>query len=67
LRATCTIQFTVAQTDTNRTVPTTIRMANGATRKARSALPAKRQAAAGRNARRLRVRFLRGAPREIVA
>ena len=67
LRATCTIQFTAAQTVTSRTVPTTIRMANGATRKARSARPARRQAAAERRARRRRVRVLRGAPREIVA
>ena len=67
LRATCTIQFTAAQTATSRTVPTTIRMAKGATRRARSARPARRQAAAERHARRLRVRVRRGAPREIVA
>jgi pimeloyl-ACP methyl ester carboxylesterase len=65
LRATCTIQFTAAQTTTTRTVPRTIRMANGATRKARSARPARRHAAE-RRARRLRVHVLWSAPREIV-
>ena len=68
LRATCTIQFTAAQTATSRIAPTMIRTANGATRKARRAARARRrQAAAEPCARRLRVRDFRGAPREIVA
>ena len=67
LRATCTIQFTAAQTATSRTVPTTIRTANGATRKARSARRTSRQTAAKRCARCLRVRIFRRAAREIVA
>src|ERR1700736_6231572 len=46
LRATCTIQFTAAQTATTRTVARTIRTAKGATRKAKSARPAARQAVA---------------------
>src|SRR5262249_19745672 len=66
LRATCTIQFTAAQTATVTTAPRTIRMANGATRKARSARPARRQSAE-RRGRRLRVRVLWRAPREIIA
>jgi len=57
LRATCTIQFTAAQTVTTKTVPRAIRMTNGAPRKARSARPARR-AAVERRARRLRVRVL---------
>src|SRR4029450_8702359 len=65
LRATCTIQFNAAQTATTRTVPRTIRMANGATPKAKSARPARRHATE-RRARRLRVRVLWSAPREIV-
>ena len=67
LRATCTIQFTAAQTAISRTVPTTIRTANVATRKARTARRASRQAAAEGCARRHRVLVFRGAPREIVA
>src|SRR5262245_51636195 len=70
LRATCTIQFTAAQpaaqTATVRTAPRTIRMANGATRKARRARPARRQSAE-RRGRRLRARVLWRAPREIIA
>src|SRR5215472_17097345 len=67
LRATCTIQFTAAQTVTTRTVPRTIRMANGATRNARSARLAARPAVAERRARRLWVHVLGSALREIVA
>jgi hypothetical protein len=67
LRATCTIQFTAAQPATSKTVPTTIRTANVAPRKARAARRASRQAAAEGCERRLRVRVFRGAPREIVA
>src|SRR6202011_4886358 len=67
LRATCTIQFVAAQTATTRTVARAILMANGATRKARSARPAGRHAAAERRARGLRVRVLWSAPPEIVA
>ena len=44
LRATCTIQFSAAQIVTSRTIPMTIRMANGAIRSARSARLARRQA-----------------------
>src|SRR5580704_2042197 len=66
LRATCTIQFTAAQTATSRTVPTTIRTGIVATRKARTARRASRQTAAEGCARRLRARVFRGAPREIV-
>src|SRR5262249_13726203 len=58
--------FTDAQIATTTTVPRTIRRDNGATRKARSARPARRHAAE-RRARRLRVRVLWSAPREIVA
>src|SRR5438876_6358997 len=65
LRAACTIQFTAAQTAISRTVPATIRTANGATRKGRTARRASRQAE--ECVRRLRVRVFRGVPREIVA
>src|SRR5262245_61785770 len=67
LRATCTIQFTAAQSATTRTVPTTIRMTKGAPRNATSARPAVRQAAADGRARRLRIHVLGSAPREIAA
>ncbi len=67
LRATCTIPFTVAQTATRRTVPTTIRMAHLASRKARPARRASRQEVAEGRARRRRVLVLRGVPRERVA
>src|SRR5580704_13561570 len=67
LRATCTIQFTAAQAATSTTVPMTIRTANVAARKARTARPASRQAAPEGCARGLRVRVFRGAPRKIVA
>src|SRR5580704_15055600 len=67
LRATCTIQFTAAQTATSRTVPTTIRTANVATGKASTARRGSRQAGAEECARRPRVRVFRGAPHEIVA
>src|SRR5580704_12135919 len=45
LRATCTIQFTGAQTASSRTVPMTIRAGNVATRMATTARRASRQAA----------------------
>src|SRR5580700_11137638 len=67
LRATCTIEFTAAQTATSRTVATTIRTGNVVARQARIARRASRQAAAEGCARRLRVRVFRGAPREMVA
>src|SRR4029453_16273434 len=65
LRATCTIEFNAPPTAPTRTVPRTIRMTNGATRKARSARPARRHAPE-RRARRLGVHGLWRAPREIV-
>jgi hypothetical protein len=67
LRATCTIQFTAAQSASTTTVARTIRTANGATRRASSARPARRQTAVERRARPLRVRVPWSAPREIVA
>src|SRR5688572_21139739 len=68
LRATCATEFTAAQTAISKTVPATIRMGNGATRKARNARLAIRQTAeAERRARRRWLRVLHGAPCEIVA
>ena len=73
LRATCTTQFSDAQTVTTRKIPMTIRIANGATRKVRSARLARRHAAERRARRRrmcvlevaswqIGVRAMRGIP-----
>src|SRR5262249_4575263 len=66
LRATCTIQFTAAQTATSRTVATMILTATGALLSATSARPVKRLAAE-RRARWRRARVARGSACEIVA
>ena len=65
-RATCTIQFTAAQTDTSKTVATMIRTANGAPPKVTIARPASRQTAE-RRARWRRPRVARGSERGIGA
>ena len=64
LRTTCTIQFTPAQTITSSTVPTIIWTTNGATRMARNARRARREAE--RRARRPRMRVGRSAARAII-
>src|SRR5262245_3683857 len=66
LRTTCTIEFTVAQTITSRTVPTIILTANGATRMAENARRPRCEAAE-RRARRPRMRVGRSWARSIVA
>ena len=66
LRTTCTIPFTAAQTDTNKTVATMIRTGNGALRKVTIARPASRRAVE-RRARRRRWRVAGGSERGIGA
>src|SRR4029078_3016080 len=66
LRTTCTIQFTVAQTITSRTVPAMIWADNGATRMARNARRPRRETVE-RRVRRPRMRVSRNVARAIIA